>query len=110
MIRMCRDILNSCVRNTEEAERASQMHIGDVDGDGRGNGVSAGTGGSGRGLGKGVWNMIEESELAKSIRLDEKSKVIFSSFYNASSLRDIFTNVDQYRHCRSCAGVHHAAH
>ncbi|KAG5726140.1 Leucine-rich repeat-containing protein 68 [Termitomyces sp. T112] len=54
--KMCREILNSCVRNTEEAERNSQAAV------------------SGRGLGKGVWGMIEESELAKSIsiRLGEK--------------------------------------
>lgn len=54
---MCRDILNSCVRNTEEAERVSQ--------------TPNGPNGSGRGLGKGVWGMIEESELAKTIRLGE---------------------------------------
>ncbi|KAG5644426.1 hypothetical protein DXG03_008521 [Asterophora parasitica] len=54
--RMCRDILSSCVRNTEEAERLSQ------------------DGASGRGVGKGVWGMIEESELAKSIRLGEEKQ------------------------------------
>ncbi|KAG6848495.1 hypothetical protein H0H93_016526 [Arthromyces matolae] len=52
-----REILNSCVRNTEEAERASQAAV------------------SGRGAGKGVWGMIEESELAKSIRLGEEKKI-----------------------------------
>ncbi|EJF63717.1 RNI-like protein [Dichomitus squalens LYAD-421 SS1] len=57
MARMCRDILESCVRNTEEAEKASQ----------------AGTGG--RGEAKGVWGMLEQSELAKSIREDDKKKV-----------------------------------
>ncbi|KAG6828374.1 hypothetical protein H0H92_008216 [Tricholoma furcatifolium] len=51
-----REILNTCIRNTEEAERNTQV------------------GGSGRGLGKGVWNMIEESELAKSIKLDEEKQ------------------------------------
>ncbi|KAJ7669822.1 hypothetical protein DFH06DRAFT_1267283 [Mycena polygramma] len=55
--RLCRNILNTCVRNTEEAER--------------GNGSTTG---SGRGQGKGVWGMIEESELARSIRLDEEKK------------------------------------
>ena len=55
--RMCRDILESCVRNTEEAEKASQA------------------GSSGRGEAKGVWGMIEQSELAKSIREDDKKKV-----------------------------------
>ena len=74
---MCRDILNSCVRNTEEAERSSQLSSGTI---GRGGGTGAGTAGSGRGLGKGVWNMIEESELAKSIRLNEENKVIFLLF------------------------------
>ncbi|TFK50472.1 RNI-like protein [Heliocybe sulcata] len=61
MARMCRDILNSCIRNTEEAERSSA--------------ASAAYPGSGRGLGKGVWGLIEESELAKTIRKDEEKKV-----------------------------------
>jgi protein phosphatase 1 regulatory subunit 37 len=60
---MCRDILNSCVRNTEEAEKNAR------------NPDSAGGSGSGRGLGKGVWGMIEESELAKTIREGEEKKV-----------------------------------
>ncbi|OCH84554.1 RNI-like protein [Obba rivulosa] len=61
MARMCRDILNTCVRNTEEAEKKSQ-----VDGE---------EGASGRGQGKGVWGMIEESELAKFIRQGDQKKV-----------------------------------
>ncbi|KAJ6574419.1 hypothetical protein B0H19DRAFT_1124428 [Mycena capillaripes] len=90
--RMCRDILNACVRNTEEAERvAAERAGGGGSGSGtqtpvgNGNGSAAGAGlmtgvngmstlGSGRGHGKGLWNMIEESELAKSIRLDEEKK------------------------------------
>ena len=59
---MCREILNSCVRNTEGAERASNVS--------QGSSIT-----SGRGFGKGVWGMIEDSELAKSIRLDEEKKV-----------------------------------
>ncbi|EJD08451.1 uncharacterized protein FOMMEDRAFT_101852 [Fomitiporia mediterranea MF3/22] len=55
--RMCRDILNTCIRNTEEAERTSQ------------------TAGSGRGMGKGVWGMIEESELAKTFKKGDEKKV-----------------------------------
>ncbi len=58
---MCRDILSSCVRNTEEAERNARN--------------AEGVNGSGRGLGKGVWGMIEESELAKTIREGEEQKV-----------------------------------
>jgi protein phosphatase 1 regulatory subunit 37 len=58
---MCREILNTCVRNTEEAERASRTEEG------------------GRRSGKGVWGMIEESKLAKSIRLDEEKKVSSTS-------------------------------
>ncbi|KAF8637057.1 hypothetical protein AX16_010912 [Volvariella volvacea WC 439] len=49
--RMCRDILSSCVRNTERAQKVfenSNFHP--------------------RPLGKGIWAMIEESELARSIR------------------------------------------
>ena len=49
---MCRDILNTCVRNTEEAEKQSDN----------------------RGQAKGIWGMIEESELAKTIRQDEQKK------------------------------------
>ena len=59
---MCREILNSCVRNTEEAERLSKAS--------EGSSVQ-----SGRGLRKGVWGMIEESELAKSIRKGEEKRV-----------------------------------
>lgn len=65
LAKMCRDILNTCIRNTEEAERMARAASQD----------SGQGGGSGRGLGKGVWNMIEESELAKSIRLDEEKRV-----------------------------------
>ncbi|TFY52667.1 hypothetical protein EVJ58_g9883, partial [Rhodofomes roseus] len=61
MARMCRDILNTCVRNTEEAERAANPSSPD--------------GASGRGQGRGVWNMIEESELAKTFRQDDEKKV-----------------------------------
>ena len=62
VLRMCREILNSCVRNTEEAERLSKVSEGS-------------TVQSGRGLRKGVWGMIEESELAKSIRMGEEKRV-----------------------------------
>ena len=59
---MCREILSTCVRNTEEAARAAKSGEG------------------GRRGGKGVWGMIEESKLAQSIRLDEEKKVSFMSF------------------------------
>jgi len=58
---MCRDILNSCTRNTEEAERNAQP--------------SSANSFSGRGQGKGVWGMIEESRLAKTFRKDEEKTV-----------------------------------
>lgn len=58
---MCRLILNTCVRNTEEAEKASQPAQNEIP--------------SGRGQGKGLWVMIEESELAKTFRHDEHKKV-----------------------------------
>ncbi|KAI0300513.1 hypothetical protein B0F90DRAFT_1810386 [Multifurca ochricompacta] len=61
LARMCRDILNTCIRNTEEAERSAQP--------------PSATGTSGRGQGKGVWGMIEESKLAKTFRKDEEKKV-----------------------------------
>ena len=58
---MCREILNTCVRNTEEAEKASQTAKSETT--------------SGRGQAKGVWVMIEGSELAKTFREDDKKKV-----------------------------------
>jgi protein phosphatase 1 regulatory subunit 37 len=76
--RMCREILNSCVRNTEEAERASKAQAGGV----------AGATSSGRGLRKGIWGMIEESELAKSIRLKEDKRVRLLAFFR--DLRFVF--------------------
>lgn len=48
------------MRNTEEAEKHAR---------------AAGSDDGGRGAGKGVWGMIEESELAKSIRSSEELKV-----------------------------------
>ena len=65
---MCRDILNSCVRNTEEAEKNIK------------NPESGNTGGSGRSLSKGVWGMIEESELAKTIRQGNGTSVSHDRF------------------------------
>lgn len=53
MARMCRDILNTCVRNTEEAEKATMGGNSDDTAPGRKTAV---------------WGMIEESELAKTIR------------------------------------------
>ncbi|KLO15169.1 RNI-like protein [Schizopora paradoxa] len=55
--RMCRDILNTCVRNTEEAERNNPSSAS-----------------SGRGQAKGVWGMIEESELAKRLNAENDAQ------------------------------------
>lgn len=76
--------MNTCIRNTEEAERNSK---------GTGSApssaiseTSAGAGRtesqivSGKGQKKGVWGLIEESELARSIRKDEEKKVRFFIF------------------------------
>ena len=60
---MCREILNTCTRNTEEAEKVSQAAAAQA---------------SGKGSGKGVWGLIEDSELARSIRRDEAK--VLSSF------------------------------
>ena len=68
--RMCRDILNTCIRNTEEAEKNAKAAASGESGT-----ATSATGSSGKGSAKGLWNMIEESELAKSIRLDEERKV-----------------------------------
>lgn len=51
------------MRNTEEAEKNSRSPDSTLGGE------------SGRGLGKGVWGMIDESELAKRIREGEEKKV-----------------------------------
>ncbi|KAJ7616131.1 hypothetical protein FB45DRAFT_935338 [Roridomyces roridus] len=69
--RMCRDILNVCVRNTERAERAANG----VSGAGTPIELATPSTPVGNGNGRGLWGMIEESELAKSIRLDEEKKI-----------------------------------
>ena len=62
---MCRDILNTCVRNTEEAEKVAQAA------------------GNPRTGGKGVWGLIEDSTLAKRFRRDEGKKVCVSTKVNS---------------------------
>ncbi|KIY47737.1 RNI-like protein, partial [Fistulina hepatica ATCC 64428] len=58
--RMCREILNTCIRNTEEAEKNAQSAVSET----------------GRiPPSKALWGMIEDSELAKGIRLDEEKKL-----------------------------------
>jgi len=74
---MCREILNTCIRNTEEAERAAHIFDGSR------------TQMSHKGAGKGVWNMIEASELAKSIRQGGGLKV---SDFLPSAIGNLFTN------------------
>jgi len=87
---MCREILDTCVRNTEEAERnskalslipvpsstTSENPSVDINAPASSNVPAAMTvshimGGKKRG----VWGLIEESELAKSIQKDEEKKV-----------------------------------
>ncbi|KAG2357028.1 hypothetical protein BDR07DRAFT_1421401 [Suillus spraguei] len=78
--KMCREILNTCIRNTEEAEKAA--HVPD--------GLRSPT--SNRGLGKGVWNMIQESELAKSIRqgggLKNNSEIVSRAYTLLSQIEN----------------------
>ena len=94
---MCREILNTCVRNTEEAERNSKASSVisvpssttsenpplDINTPTSSN-VSTVTTVSHivGGKKKGVWGLIEESELARSIQKDEEKKV--SILYSAS--------------------------
>ncbi|CAK5276830.1 unnamed protein product [Mycena citricolor] len=69
--RMCRDILNVCVRNTEDAEkRAAATREAE--------GLSTPTSANpdGRGYGKGVWGLIEESALAKGIREGRRGRCL----------------------------------
>ena len=109
---MCRDILNSCVRNTEEAEKASLALAA-----GAGAGVPGTPGSatngesgilqSGRGQGKGVWGMIEESKLAKMIRLDEEKLVRVPSphppyFFDPPFPDAVQINSDIVFQARSC--------
>ncbi|KAF9016002.1 RNI-like protein [Hymenopellis radicata] len=54
--RCCRGILGSCVRNTEEAQKRAEEADG-VDG--------------GDSAGKKVWGILDDSELAKRIRMEE---------------------------------------
>lgn len=71
---MCREILNTCVRNTEEAEKNSKTS-GSRPSSAVSETAPASQIASGRGQKKGLWGLIEDSELAKSIRKDEKEKV-----------------------------------
>jgi hypothetical protein len=64
--RLCREILNSCIRNTEAAEDTIRKNNDPQD-----------SGVNGRGLGKGVWGMIEESVLARSLREKDGREVWF---------------------------------
>ena len=78
------------MRNTEEADNAQHDAAG----------------GNGRGIGKGVWGMIEDSSLARSIRLNEGKQ---ASLFRTSpvSLRTT-TNYFYYvteRSGRCCQGA-----
>jgi hypothetical protein len=81
---MCREILNTCVRNTEEAEKNSKTSTPS-------SAVSETAPApqivSGRGQKKGVWGLIEDSELAKSIRKDEQEKVRLRCFYSSEKFK-----------------------
>ncbi|KAK0443366.1 uncharacterized protein EV420DRAFT_1649300 [Desarmillaria tabescens] len=61
----CREILGWCVRNTEEAE-AKRGEVADQE-----NGAADG----GNGRNKGLWGLIEDSELARGIREGEERKI-----------------------------------
>ncbi|KIJ49254.1 hypothetical protein M422DRAFT_247057 [Sphaerobolus stellatus SS14] len=53
VMRLSREILSCCIRNTEEAEKSARAAGSDEP--------------SGRGAAKGVWSMIEESQLARGV-------------------------------------------
>ena len=87
---MCRDILNTCVRNTEDAEKAAA------------NGAS---GDATPGKKTAVWGMIEESELAKTIR-GGFDKVRYCRLMMQGSLTLSFpaTVLDRRRRSAGCPG------
>jgi hypothetical protein len=74
-----------CVRNTEEAEKASLAHAAAAAGSSSATPALATPNSenqapsSGRGHAKGVWGMLEESKLAQAIRRDEEKLVRFPS-------------------------------
>lgn len=82
---VCREILRICVRNTEEAERSMREKDGLLAGeagehaagsrvkDMLGDGGMRTPSGTWVGQSKGVWMMLEESELAKGVRMGEVS-------------------------------------
>lgn len=83
---ICREILNTCVRNTEEAERVVRGGAGAGGGTGHVEDGHQGTPTSGKGLGKGVWGLIEESELAKTIRMGDGLHVKVECAFFSSAL------------------------
>jgi protein phosphatase 1 regulatory subunit 37 len=66
MARGCREIFNTCVRNTEEADKASKDAAAAIEGETE----------EEREKGA-VWGMIDKSQLAKAIRLDDAKKVSY---------------------------------
>ncbi|KAF5354240.1 hypothetical protein D9756_006991 [Leucocoprinus leucothites] len=85
--KMCREILNTCVRNTEEAERSSKTSAPSSTTSENPPSVNINTPTSEdaptittaaqimRGKKRGVWGLIEDSALARSIRKDEEKKM-----------------------------------
>jgi protein phosphatase 1 regulatory subunit 37 len=107
--RICRDILNTCVRNTEEAERAARGAGGAGDGHGHGHGHANGHGHqggapptSGKVSSKSMWGLIEESELARSIRMGDElhGKVrLHWSWSDECTNGTIYLRCRRTRHC-----------
>ncbi len=77
--RLCREILNSCIRNTESAEEGMRK--------------GGATDVSGRGLGKGVWGMIEDSVLAKSLKEKDGRSVCVEEICLVSMLTSMCTSL-----------------
>jgi len=106
---MCREILDTCVRNTEEAERnsktlsvipvplstTSENPSVDVNAPTSSH-VPAATAVSHMVGGKkrGVWGLIEESELAKSFQKDEAKKVSAPDSVSLFTLLSIQLKID----------------
>ena len=93
---ICRGVFKTCVRDTEKAEGCGVVLGVAVDMENR----------ESKGLGKGVWGLIEEKELAKSVRMGDglHGKIACGSFWGGRMCWSVFMLYRFTVACRGSAG------